>query len=289
MKIPAALQPLLDDGIVDRVLSQLQSGKEATVYVVDCAGERRCAKVYKSIEQRSFQKAALYREGRKTRGSRDARAAGRRSKHGRKVTESEWKNAEVDALYRLASADVRVPQPYGAFDGVLLMEMICDAEGYPAPRFNEVEMSAEQAREWHAFMVRQIVRMLCAGMIHGDLSEYNLLLDPRGPVIIDLPQAVHVAGNNNAFSLLARDVNNMRALFARAAPELAQTRYAEEMWDLYLRAELHPDTELSGHYEDPTGPADVDAVLDQIDEARWEAEARELGRQQAEADERSAD
>ncbi len=287
MKTPRGLVPLLEDGIIDAVLSQLRSGKEATVYVVDCGGERRCAKVYKDAEKRSFQNAVKYREGRKTRGSRNARAADRRSKHGRRVQEEEWKNAEADALYQLMAAGVRVPQPYGMFDGVLLMELVCDETGYPAPRLNEIDMTPEQARDWHAFMIRQVVRMLCAGTVHGDLSEYNVLLDENGPVIIDLPQAVQVAGNNNAFEMLERDVNNMRALFSRFAPELEQTQYAREMWELYLKGELHPDTELTGTHVEDTHAADLDGVLDQIEEARWEHEIREAGRRAAEEEEDS--
>jgi len=281
MKTPRALEPLIEDGIVDSVLNQLRSGKEATVYVVDCAGEKRCAKVYKDREKRSFQHAARYREGRKSRNSRDARAASRGSRHGRRVQEEEWKSAEANALFQLETVGVRVPKPYGVFDGVLLMELICDAEGYPAPRLNEIDMTPEQARDWHRFMINQIVRMLCAGTVHGDLSEYNVLLDADGPVIIDLPQAVQVSGNNNAFDMLERDVNNMRSLFSRFAPELAQTQYAREMWDSYLRAELTPQTVLSGQFAEDTQAADLGAVINQIDEARWEHEAREAGRRAA--------
>lgn len=287
MKTPRSLRPLIDDGIIDGVLSQLRSGKEATVYMVDCGGERRCAKVYKDSEKRSFQHAAKYREGRRTRGSRDARAAQRGSRHGRRVQEEEWKNAEANALYQLMAANVRVPKPYGMFDGVLLMELVCDAEGYPAPRLNEVDMTEAQANEWHDFMIGQIVKMLCTGTVHGDLSEYNVLLDADGPVIIDLPQAVQVAGNNNAFEMLERDVNNMRALFSRFAPDLANTQYAKEMWALYLQTELHPGSELTGTYIEDASAANVDAVLDQIDEARWEHEAREAGRRAKEDEENS--
>src|ERR1700689_2137446 len=211
MKTPKGLQALIDEGKVDAVLRQLKSGKEASVYVVACGDQIRCAKVYKDAEHRGFHKLAAYQEGRKARGSRDARALARRGRHGRKMQETEWTNAEVTALYRLAHAGVRVPTPYGVYDRVLLMELVVDAQGHPAPRLNDVEMSAEQARQWHAFTITQIVRMLCAGLIHGDLSEYNVLLDASGPVIIDLPQAVSAASNNNAFSMFERDVNNMSA------------------------------------------------------------------------------
>ena len=279
MKIPKGLQPLVEDGMVDAVIRQLKSGKEASVYLVTCGDEVRCAKVYKAAEQRSFHTATDYREGRKVRGSRDARAAGRRSRHGRKVQEAEWKSAEVDALYLLADAGVRVPTPLGMHDGVLLMELVQDEHGNPAPQIGEVEMSAQQAREWHAFMIEQIVRMLCAGLIHGDLSEYNVLLGPHGPVIIDLPQATNASGNNNAFRLLDRDIANMRSTFSRAAPELMETQFAREIWDIYEAGDLHPDTVLSGRHVRREANADVDAVLDQIQEARLEAEARQLGRE----------
>ena len=257
MRVPTGLQALVDEGMVDHVLGQLQSGKEAFVYVVECGDEVRCAKVYKDSDRRSFRTATDYREGRRSRGSRDARAAGRRSRHGR---------------------EVRVPVPHGVHDGVLLMELVCDESGEPAPRIGEVDITRAQALLWHDFMIRQIVRMLCAGVIHGDLSEYNVLLDADGPVIIDLPQAVNASGNNNAFRLLARDVDNMRTTFSRAAPELAETQFAVEIWDLYEGGELQPDTVLTGRHSRVEEAADVDAVLDQIDEARREAEARELGR-----------
>ena len=281
MKIPKGLQPLVDEGMVDSVVRQLKSGKEASVFLVACGPELRCAKVYKDAEHRGFHKLAQYQEGRKARGSRDARAMGKASRHGRKQQEEEWKNAEVEALYKLHYAGVRVPKPHRVYAGVLLMELLQDENGNPAPRLNEVEMQPEQAREWHAFMMRQIVLMLCAGLIHGDLSEYNVLVDTTGPVIIDLPQAVAAASNNSAFAMLERDVNNMRASFARAAPELMQTEYAREIWKLFQTSELKPDTVLSGQFVDTSASADVDAVLHQIEEARHEAEARQRGREEA--------
>ena len=283
MKIPPGLVPLIEEGIVDAVLRQLKSGKEASVYLVSCAGASYCAKVYKDANQRGFHKLAQYQEGRRARGSRDARAIGRRSRHGRREQEETWKNAEVDALYLLAGAGVRVPQPRGYYSGVLIMEMIADEHGDPAPRLNEISFSAERARVHHDFILRQIVRMLVAGVIHGDLSEFNVLLDPTGPVIIDLPQAVNASGNNSAFAMLERDVNNMRAYFGQFAPELLDTQYAREIWALYERAELHADSVLTGVYVEPEGSADVDDVMLQIDEARREAERRQRGREEAEA------
>jgi RIO kinase 1 len=283
MKIPKGLQPLIDDGMVDTVVRRLKSGKEASVYIVACGGEVRCAKVYKEAEQRGFHKLAQYQEGRKTRSSRDARAMGRRGRHGRRVQEEEWKNAEVDALFRLAGAGVRVPAPYLVHEGVLLMELVRDAGGDPAPRLNDVQITAAQAREWHAFMIVQIVRMLCAGLIHGDLSEFNVLLDSTGPVIIDLPQAVNAASNNNAFAMLERDVNNMRAAFGSAAPELLETEYAREIWKLYEAGELGPESVLTGRFARDLSAPDVDAVLTQIEDERREAEERQRRREAADA------
>ena len=283
MKIPKGLQPLLDDGMIDSVVRSLKSGKEASVYIVSCGGRLRCAKVYKEAERRGFHKLAQYQEGRKTRSSRDARAMGRRGRHGRKVQEAEWKNAEVEALYRLVAAGVRVPAPHLVHEGVLLMELVTDQHGDPAPRLNEVDISAAQAREWHAYMLVQITRMLCAGLIHGDLSEFNVLLDVDGPVIIDLPQAVDAAGNNNAFAMLERDVNNMRASFGRAAPELLETQFAHELWKLYEAGELQPESMLTGRFAHDPAAADVDAVLTQIEDERREAEARQRRREAADA------
>lgn len=272
MKTPKALRPLIEDGIVDEAISQLMSGKEATVYVVRCGEEIRCAKVYKDAAKRSFKKAAQYSEGRKQRSSRRARAMEKGSRYGRQQREEVWQNAEVDALYRLARAGVRVPQPYGCFDGVLLMELVRDGDGDVAPRLNDVSMSAEQAREDHADIINDIKRMLCAGLVHGDLSEFNVLVDDYGPVIIDLPQAVDAAANNNARDMLLRDVQNMNRYYAQFAPELAQCRHGEEMWALFEEGELSPDTPLSGHFEGEGDSADVDAVLEEIKAAMAEHE-----------------
>ncbi|MBI3898471.1 MAG: serine protein kinase RIO [Gammaproteobacteria bacterium] len=281
MRTPEGLQPLLDDGIVDEVLRQLKSGKEASVYVVRCGSEIRCAKIYKDMGQRSFQQRAQYQEGRKVRGSRDARAMAKATRYGRKEQEAAWKNTEVDALYQLVAAGVRVPQPYGFFSGVLIMELVSDAEGYTAPRLGEVELSPEQARAYHQFLIGQIVRMLCSGLIHGDLSEFNVLIGSHGPVIIDLPQAVNAAGNNNAFTMLARDVKNITDTLGRFAPELLGTQYAAEMWALFDQGELTPDTKLTGSFIKDEMSADVGDVMLAIDDARDEAIRRERGRDEA--------
>jgi RIO kinase 1 len=283
MKTPAALQPLIEDGIIDSVVRRLKSGKEASVFLVACGREIRCAKVYKDANHRGFHRLAEYQEGRKSRGSRDARALKKSGRHGRELQESQWKNAEADALFRLERAGVRVPKPYGMFEGVLLMELVADAQSQPAPRLNDVSMSPEQARAWHGFMIAQIVLMLCCGLIHGDLSEFNVLVDANGPVVIDLPQAVDAAGNNNAFRMLERDVNNMRETFGRSAPELLDTHYAHEIWKLYSAGELQPESPLTGQFEFDETAADVEGVLAHIEDERREAEerARRLAEAQA--------
>jgi RIO kinase 1 len=278
MKIPTGLQPLIEDGIVDEVVRSLKSGKEANVYIVRCGDRLRCAKVYRDLGQRSFQKRSLYQEGRKVRGSRETRAMLKSTRFGRKEQEHEWKNAEVDALYRLVGAGVRVPKPYGYFSGVLLMELVTDAAGNPAPRLGEVELSPEVAREYHGVLVRQIASMLSLGLIHGDLSEFNVLVAPDGPVIIDLPQAVNAAGNNAAFAMLERDTNNIRSTLGRFAPELLETEFAAEMWDLYEQGELRPQSNLTGVFRRDTAPADPAHVMQVIDDAREEAIRRALAR-----------
>src|SRR6266446_3169431 len=246
MKTPAGLQPLIDDGVIDEVIRSLKSGKEATVYLVRSGAHMRCAKVYRDMAQRSFQKRARYQEGRKVRGSRQARAMSKRTRFGRKGQEAAWKNAEVDALYKLVAAGVRVPKPYGYFNDTLIMELVTDAAGDPAPRLGEVDLSPGTAREYHRYLVQQVVRMLSIGLIHGDLSEFNVLVGHDGPVIIDLPQAVNAAGNNAALAMLERDVNNLRGTLGRFAPELLQTEFAREMWALFEQGELTADSALKG-------------------------------------------
>jgi len=283
MKIPERLQPLVDDGLIDEVVSQLMSGKEAQVYVVRCGNTIRCAKIYKEANKRSFKQAAQYQEGRKVRNSRDARAMGRRSKFGQRGHEEAWLNAEVDALRRLHLAGVHVPRTHGFVDGVLLMDMITDAQGDVAPRLNDVELSAEDARRYHARLMDDVVKMLSAGLIHGDLSEFNVLLGATGPVIIDLPQAVNAAGNNSAASMLMRDVENMTRYFGRFAPELRNTYYGPEIWDLYERGRLSPGVKLTGTFERRADNANIDEILKVIEHAREEAMEAEERKRAAES------
>ena len=284
MKTPASLQTLIEDGVIDEVLRPLKSGKEAAVYVVRAGDDVRCAKVYKDMAQRSFKQRVQYQEGRKVRGSREARAIENASKYGKKQQETAWKNTEVDALYALRDAGVRVPQPYGYFHGVLVMELVTDAEGFSAPRLGEVELAADQAREYHGVLMRQVVRMLCCGLIHGDLSEYNVLVGPDGPVVIDFPQVVSAAGNNAARSMLLRDVNNLTASLGAWAPELLDTWYGEEMWALFEAGELQPDTLLTGRFVHDERSVDLDSVREAINDARELALIRQQGREAQDED-----
>jgi RIO kinase 1 len=280
LKAPPRLQALIDEGLIDSVVRQLMSGKEAKVYVVRCGDETRCAKVYKEATERSFRQAVDYTENRKVKNTRQARAMAKGTRYGRQAQEAAWQSAEVDALYRLAGAGVRVPRPFNFHDGVLLMELVADAEGEAAPRLNDVHFSPEQARGHHAALLREVVRMLCAGVVHGDLSEFNILLSGDGPVIIDLPQAVDAAGNNHAPRMLMRDVANLRNFFGQSAPDLLATQYGPEIWALYERGLLHPEVPLTGRYERQAGAVDLGAVMREIDDARAEESARRL-RQQA--------
>jgi RIO kinase 1 len=274
MKTPKRLQSLIEEGLIDSVARQLMSGKEANVYVVRCGEETRCAKIYKEATQRSFRQAVDYTENRKTKNSRQARAMAKGTRFGRESQEAAWQRAEVDALYRLAAAGVRVPKPYNFLDGVLLMELVTDEHGDAAPRLNDVTFTPDQARAHHATLMTEAVRMLCAGIVHGDLSEFNILLAADGPVIIDLPQAIDAAGNNHAMRMLLRDVANLRGFFGRFAPELLHTDYGLEIWDLYQRGLLNPEVALTGRFERKSAPVDMVSVMREIDDARAEEAAR---------------
>jgi RIO kinase 1 len=281
VKAPARLQTLIDEGLIDSVSRQLMSGKEAMVFVVQCGEETRCAKVYKEATNRSFRQAVDYTENRKVKNTRQARAMAKGTRFGREAQEAAWQSAEVDALYRLAAAGVRVPKPYNFFEGVLLMELVADEHGAAAPRLNDVQFTPEQARAHHATLLTEVVRMLCAGVVHGDLSEFNILLAADGPVIIDLPQAVDAAGNNHAQRMLLRDVGNLSDFFGRSAPELLETKFGPEIWELYERGVLRTDTVLTGHFVPKAGTVDVGSVMREIDDARDEEKMRQLRMQGA--------
>lgn len=274
MKIPKRILPLVEEGLIDEVMRQLMSGKEATVYVVRCGDDIRCAKVYKEANQRSFHQAVAYQEGRRVKNSRQARAMEKGTRYGRKMAEEVWQNAEVDALYRLAAAGVQVPTPFVCFEGVLLMELVTDAEGNAAPRLNDTALSHRQALEFHAMLLRQVILMLGAGIIHGDLSEYNILVGAQGPVIIDLPQAVNAADSSVAAAILDRDVTNLANFFGTYAPELLGTQFGKEIWSLYQAGRLTPNTPLTGQVAAPTGRPNVDGVILEIELARQEEEER---------------
>ena len=281
MKAPKRLQSLIDEGLIDTVVRQLMSGKEAMVYVVRCGEETRCAKIYKEATNRSFRQATDYTENRKVKNTRQARAMAKGTRFGREAAEAAWQSAEVDALYRLAAAGVRVPKPYNFWEGVLLMELVTDEHGDAAPRLNDVDFTPEQARAHHATLLQEVVRMLCAGVVHGDLSEFNILLAADGPVIIDLPQAVDAAGNNHASRMLLRDVANLRGFFGRFAPELLESHFGPEIWQLYERGVLGTETVLTGRFERKAGPVDMGGVMREIDDARAEDAARRLRMQTA--------
>jgi RIO kinase 1 len=274
MRTPPRLLPLLEDGLIDEVICQLMSGKEAQVYVVRCGDETRCAKVFKEANQRSFKQAVQYQEGRSVRNSRRARAMGKKTKYGQKEQESAWLNAEVEALRRLDAAGVRVPEPFGFVDGVLLMELVNDGEGNAAPRLGDLTHTPEVARRYHSQIIGEIVRMLCAGLVHGDLSPFNVLVDPNGPVIIDLPQAVNAAGNNNAGMMLERDVDNMRRWFGQFAPEILHSQYGKEIWALYEAGDLHPDSVLTGTVAEDNTIVELRELLAVIEDAKREEAAR---------------
>ncbi|MHB1566919.1 MAG: PA4780 family RIO1-like protein kinase [Acidiferrobacter sp.] len=274
MKIPSRLQPLVDDGLIDHVIRPLKSGKEAAIYIVSAAGEIRCAKVYKEANKRGFRQAARYQEGRVVRNSRRERAMDSGTRYGRREREDAWQTAEMQALYLLTEAGVRVPRPYSFLEGVLLMELIVDSDHNAAPRLADLELTEVQAITYHRILMTEVARMLCAGMVHGDLSEYNILVDATGPVIIDLPQAVDASANNSAAMFFIRDVDHLATYFGRFAASLLTTDYGREIWALYKSGRLRPDTALTGRYVSTGAPVDVRAIMREIDAAREEEQLR---------------
>ncbi len=263
MRMPPRLAPLIDDGIIDRVVRPLMSGKEAQVYLVEAGGELRAAKVYKESAERSFRNRASYVEGRNVRNSRDQRAMGKRSRHGRERDEESWKSTEADVIYKLSAAGVRVPKPHAFVDGVLVMECVQGPEGGPAPRLAECTLEREHAVEIYETLIQEVVRMLCADIVHGDLSAFNVLLEEDGPVVIDFPQAINAAQNGNAKKILVRDVANLSGYLMRHVPA-HEVRHAHEMWALYENGELRPDAKLTGRFRLPAHEVDAENLLHQM-------------------------
>ena len=274
VRMSDVLSSLVDEGVIEAVSRPLMSGKEAQIYLVEAAGKEYVAKVYKEAANRTFKHRSDYTEGRKVRNSRDQRAIDKRSKHGRSQDESAWRSTEVDMIYRLAAAGVRVPAPYQFIDGVLIMELVRGADGEPAPRLGDARVTPEQAQSIYDQLIRETIRMLCAGVVHGDLSDFNVLLAVDGPVIIDFPQSVDPAKNQNARKLLLRDVDNLYRYVSRFVPGLRRIPYAEEMWSLYESNQLRPDTVLRGQYRDTRKQVDTQALLDLIGEEKRDADRR---------------
>ena len=274
MRVPSSLMPLMDQGVIEEVIRPVQSGKEAEVFLVISRGERCIAKVYKDTQSRSFKHRSQYTEGRQTRNTRDQRAMSRRTRYGRGEEEQAWRSKEVDVLERLQSTAVPVPRLYDFIDGVLVMEMIVDENGEPAPRLADVNLHPDEARELFFILLHGVKCMLCVGVVHGDLSDFNVLLTARGPVIIDFPQAVDPAHNRNARRLLIRDVRNLTSFLARFVPNLRRTKYGEEMWDLYERGELTPETRLTGKVKRKSGAVDLDSLMAEIASANEEDKKR---------------
>jgi len=250
------------------------SGKEAQVYLVRSDGELRVAKVYKEARDRSFKQRAEYTEGRNVRSSRDQRAMSKRTRHGRAKDEAAWRSAEVDMIYRLRAAGVRVPVPHHFIDGVLIMELVTDGEGNPAPRLGDLNLDAESATVVFERVLGEVVRMLSAGVVHGDLSDFNVLMGTDGPVIIDFPQAVDASSNQNARKLLLRDVDNLHRFISEYIPGRQPPPFAQEMWQLYERGELTPDAKLNGRYRAPEKRAGTADVLELISDAEYDERRR---------------
>jgi RIO kinase 1 len=179
----------------------------------------------------------------------------------------------------LEAAGVRVPKPHLYIEGVLLMELVTDEDGNAAPRLNDLVLSGEDALAYHDLLIKEVVKMLCGGLVHGDLSEFNILVDAHGPVIIDLPQAVDAAANNNARRMFERDVANLAAYFGQFAPELLATSYGHEIWYIYESGALTPEIKLTGHFKGSNKAADLDSILREIEDAREESIRRKQARE----------
>ncbi len=281
MRLPDSLAALSDEGIIEEVVRPLMSGKEAQVYLVVAGGEERVAKIYKDAQNRSFKNRSEYTEGRRVRNSRDERAMSKRTRYGRGKDEDAWRSAEVDVIYRLRDAGVRVPEPFHFVDGVLIMELVKDADGDPAPRLAEVELSRDEARSVFEQLLREVVRMLCAGIVHGDLSDFNVLMGADGPVVIDFPQSIDATRNQNAKEILLRDVNNLITFMSPYDPSVRGLRYGQEIWHAYERMELTPDTPLTGRHQVAQTKTDTGSVLAEIAAAAREEERRRAARGQA--------
>ncbi|MBZ0234860.1 MAG: hypothetical protein K8M05_21210 [Deltaproteobacteria bacterium] len=235
------LDVLIADGVIDEVLGRLKSGKEADISLVRRGTDVIAAKVYKDRATRSFKNNSDYREGRKVRNSRTQRAIDRGGRFGRDAAEQAWKSAEADALYKLVGSGVRVPEPVMFYEGVLLMDLVRDAEGRPAPRLIDVAIQREAAMGVYADLVAQMIAMLCHDLIHGDLSPYNILASAHGPTIIDFPQVVSAAHSSRAEYFFLRDFDNVVRFLAGFDPSLAvHAADGRAIWRAYVSRELTP-------------------------------------------------
>ncbi|HAT09639.1 MAG TPA: serine protein kinase RIO [Planctomycetes bacterium] len=274
MLIPDRLRSMIDDGFVRRIIRPLKSGKEAEVFVVETEDGICAAKVYKEAHRRNFRQRQDYVEGRRSGDTRRDRAIDSGSRFGQAQREAAWQTAESDTMRRLNAAGIRIPRLRQLGDGVLLMDLVTGADGDPAPQLATQHYQRDEAKHWHYQLVHEVSRMLCAGVVHGDLSEYNILHATNGPVIIDFPQATDAARNSNAKRLLLRDVNNLTRFFSRFAPELRRSEYGQEMWLLHEQTALKPDTRLTGRYTAARGAVDAQIVLREIEAAKRDAAKR---------------
>jgi len=235
------LDVLIADGVIDEVLGRLKSGKEANISLVRRGEAVIAAKVYKDRSTRSFKNNSDYKEGRKVRNTRTQRAIDRGGQFGRDAAEQAWKSAEADALYKLAGTGVRVPEPVMFYEGVLLMDLVCDAEGRPAPRLIDVAIERDAAIGIFADLVAQMISMLCCDLIHGDLSPYNILAAAEGPTIIDFPQVISAVHSSRAEYFFLRDFDNIVRFLAGFDPSLAvHTADGRAIWRAYVSRELTP-------------------------------------------------